>query len=184
MDETPRSGTTPPAGSVREKSRTGFLWASLAVVIAFLIGFGWQFYEANTVRDDLAAIEDELMLERLRTQLGQAALNAQAGDYESARQQMSDFFRQLQENSDAMPDAVRSVADDFLDDRDQIITGLSRSNPETAATLYRMLGELSSAIDQPLMSGREVPVGDELDGGSQPDDTDGGSGGANTGTTD
>lgn len=157
MDDTERT-TPPPTGSVQKKTGRGMLWVLLAVVIAFLIGFVWQWYEASTVRDELALVEGELEVQRLRVQLGQAALAAQAGDFESSRRQMSSFFTQLQEQTPELPGEVATVANDFLNMRDEVITGLSRSNPEYAGVLYTMLGRLGSAVEQEGLIGT-MPAG-------------------------
>lgn len=154
MDDTPRSDR--PAGPtepVRKRMGTGMMWAALAVVIAFGAGFLWQFYEASTTRGDLEVAEQELAMERLRVSLGQAALAANTGNYESARQQMSTFYGQLQELSPAMTPQIRRVAEDFLTMRDDVITGLSRSNPEYSAVLYGMLETLNTAIDESFSAG-------------------------------
>lgn len=148
MDDGPGSDTaTPTTGAARKKSGRGVLWGLIAVVLAFSAGFFWQFYEASTVREELSAAEQELAVERLRIRLGQAAIAAQSGEFESARRQMSEFFTQAERNSAVLTPEVSAVAEDFLAMRDEIITGLSRSNPEYAAVLYGMLETLGNAID-------------------------------------
>lgn len=162
MDDTPRNernatpdptrstASTPPTTAARKERGRPALWGALAILIAFSAGFLWQYVEARTVRSDLAAVERELEMERLRVHLGQAALSAQSGDFEMARQQMSTFFKQLQESAGAMSPEVRTIADDYLNMRDEVITGLSRSNPEYAAILFGMHQRLSAAIDRSL----------------------------------
>ena len=130
--------TTHTVSQPRRRGR-GFLWGFIAVLLAFAAGFGWQFYEASLVRDELASTQQELVVERLRVRLGQAAIAAQSGDYESARQRMSNFFTRLDEVRLALPDTIAFVADEFLAMRDEVITGLSRSNPAYADVLYGML---------------------------------------------
>jgi hypothetical protein len=163
MDDTPHADT-PSARSGRKSSGRGLLWAFLAVVIAFLAGFFWQWYEASTIRDDLAATRVELEVERLRVRLGQASLAAQSGDFESARRQMSAFFTHLQERGDQLPDEVTALADDFLGMRDEVITGLSRSNPEYAGVLYGMLQQLGTTLDSAWTTPGGMPTG----GGEEP----------------
>ncbi|NIP82738.1 MAG: hypothetical protein GWM90_27370 [Gemmatimonadetes bacterium] len=153
MDETPGTEPRPAMEPVRKKRGRGMLWALLAVVVAFLAGFGWQWYEASTVRDELAATRQELRVERLRVRLGQATLAAQAGDYESARQQMSEFFTTVQQQSATLPDSVAAVTDGLLAMRDEVITGLSRSNPEFAGVLYGMLERFRNAAGLPAAGG-------------------------------
>jgi hypothetical protein len=131
----------------------GMLWGLLAVVIAFSIGFLWQFYRATTVRAALSATEQELVLERMRVQLASAALAAQGGRYEDARSEMSSFFDRVQTQRWALPDPLRVVTDEFLAMRDDVITGLSRANPDYAAVLFGMLQRFEEAMpraDDPL----------------------------------
>ncbi|MFP4624433.1 MAG: hypothetical protein ACOCVZ_09505 [Gemmatimonadota bacterium] len=157
MNDTPRPGTS-ATGSVRKKSGKGVLFGLLAVVVAFAAGFLWQFYEATTVREQLTQAEQELAVERLRIRLGQAALAAQAGDYESARRQMSVFFTRLQEVGNELPNEMTGPAADFLAMRDDIITGLSRSNPEYAGVLYGMLEQMTAAAEEAAV-GPGMPTG-------------------------
>lgn len=141
MDDPSTAGYRPsPPPPDRKRRGKGILWALIAVVLAFLIGFFWQWYEAQTVRDTLARTEQELRVERYRVQLARAAMSAQSGDFESARTEMSAFFTRLQDQRETLPDSLRVVADAILGQRDQVITGLSRSNPEYVGVLYHMLG--------------------------------------------
>jgi hypothetical protein len=156
MDDTPGTGTT--ATPTKKKRGRGMLWGLLAVVIAFTAGFLWQFYEATTVRDQLTVAEQELAMERLRVHLGQAALAAQSGNYEMARQQMSGFFGRLEDLPVGVDPAVAGVAENFLDMRDEVITGLSRSNPEYADVVSGMYENLDGAIDRSLGTTTGVPA--------------------------
>jgi hypothetical protein len=135
-----------PRAVPRRAGGRGMLWGLVAVVIAFFIGFFWQFYEATTVRRTLAATEQELVVERLRVQLANGAIAAQAGRYEEARAEMSHFFTRIQTERWALPDRLRTVGDEFLAMRDDIITGLSRANPEYAAVLFGMLERFEAAL--------------------------------------
>jgi hypothetical protein len=139
----PRPHATPE--STRPEGRwLGF--ALLAIVIAFFIGFGWQFYRATTVGQALSAVEHELVVERLRVQLANATLAAQDGRYEAARREMSDFFNRIQTQRAILPRPLVSVGDEFLAMRDDVITGLSRANPEYAGVLRGMLDRFNEAI--------------------------------------
>jgi hypothetical protein len=176
MDTGTETQTTVP--EPRSRGR-GLLWGFIAVLLAFGAGFGWQFYEASTLRDQLSQTEQELMIERLRVRLGQAAISAQAGDYETARRQMSDYFTRLDEAQIALPDNVASVADEFLAMRDEVITGLSRSNPEFAGVLYGMLDRFTNVAGleetmAPAQAPTEGPAGGEMP--AAPGDTAAGGG--------
>ena len=171
--------THTPVSEPRSRGR-GFLWGFIAVLLAFGAGFGWQFYEATLVREELARTQQELVVERLRVRLGQAAIAAQSGDYEAARQRMSDFFTRLDQVQPELPDSTAVVADGFLAMRDDVITGLSRSNPEYAGVLYGMLDRFRSAagLAEPTPTssvgerpGPEPEVPDETMEGSPVGDT-------------
>lgn len=149
MDETTHSDThADTTGAAPRKSRRGVPWSALLVlvVIAFAAGSLWQYYEASTAREQLTALQQELEVERLRVDLVQAALSANAGDFETARTRMSALFTQLQERSPTLPAQVSGTAESFLVMRDEVITGLSRSNPAYAGILFGMVEELENAI--------------------------------------
>lgn len=174
MDDT---GTPTQTVTQPQKRGRGLLWGFIAVVLAFAAGFGWQFYEASLVRDELSATQQELMVERLRVRLGQAAIAAQSGDYESARQQMSNFFTRLEEARLVLPDSTAVAADEFLAMRDEVITGLSRSNPEYADVLYGMLERFRNIAGleaQPAAVRPEEPEPAVGDTGPAPDTPPGG----------
>jgi hypothetical protein len=160
MDETPR--TEPRESSERsgiKMGRQGWLWALLLVVLAFFIGFFWQFYQATTVRATLAATEHELIVERLRVQLANAAIAAQTGRYEASRREMSDFFNRIHAQRAILPQELRSVADEFLAMRDDVITGLSRGNPEYAGVLFGMLDRFEAAAPAQGAARSDTPEG-------------------------
>lgn len=152
--------TQTPAATPRKGGR-GFLWGFIAVLLAFGAGFGWQYYEASLIREELAQTQQELKVERLRVRLGQAAISAQNGDYETARQRMSDFFTRLDASLPDLPEAVARMGNDFLATRDDVITGLSRSNPEYAGLLYNMLDRFRSVAGLEEQMTPETPSGGE-----------------------
>lgn len=159
MDDTPHTEPSATPEPVRAKGGRGWVWALLAILIAFGAGFFWQWYEGQMVREQLGTTAQELEIERLRVRLGEATLAAQAGDYESARQEMSELFTHVQGRMADLPPEVAAVVEDFLAMRDEIITGLSRSNPEYAGILYGMIERLGNAVDRAEGGGGpEVPV--------------------------
>ena len=137
------------------------LWTVLLVVLAFLAGFGWQYYNARTIEARLDQTVRELTVERLRVDLAQAAVAAQSGDFEAARAQMSDFFTDMQAQLAELPPDVRAVGEEMLRTRDEVITGLSRANPESARLLYGMLLRFRTSVgDAPAQA---VPTGDVIE---------------------
>lgn len=146
MDETGRDPQETRTRTRAPLAGKGVLVGLLAVVLAFFIGFFWQFYQATTVRQTLAETERELVVERLRVQLANAAIAAQGGRYETARREMSDFYDRAQTQRWALPDRLVAVTDEFFAMRDDVITGLSRANPEYADVLSGMLDRFDDAV--------------------------------------
>ncbi len=153
MDE----NTQGTAGRAAPKRGKGFLWAFLAVLIAFGAGYGWQWYEGRSIREQLDRTEKELRIERLRIGLAQAAVAAQSGDFEAARRQMSEFFTHLQDAAEDLPPDLAALAQTILVQRDDVITGLSRSNAQYVGVLYGMLNRFEAAAPQ---AGAETPEPD------------------------
>lgn len=162
MDER-ETGATRPGGPVVEErpaKRGGGKWGwwLLALVLAFGAGFGWQYYRAMEIEDQLERTEQELAVERLRVGLAQAAVAAQSGDYEAARRQMSDFFTAMQGRLEQLPPDVRATGEEMLRQRDDVITELSRANPESGETLYQMLVRFRISTGDPPVP--VIPAGD------------------------
>ncbi len=120
--------------SRREKARK-VLYVLAALLIVFLVGAGWQFLRAERLRDELDATRRELAFTRLESRLGAATLEARRGSYEVARQLASDFYSDLQPRIDDTPDEARRHFTAVLDRRDDVITGLSRSQESAGLML-------------------------------------------------
>jgi hypothetical protein len=171
MEERPSSEPRRTYDDDPKRDRTGGKGvgiALIAVVLAFLIGFLWQFYQATTVRRTLSETERELVVERLRVQLANAAMAAQAGRYEEARRQMSDFFDRIQTEEWALPGDLRNVAREFQAMRDDVITGLSRANPDYAAVLSGMLDRFEEAVPAHGAPAADTPGPGSPGTGTQP----------------
>lgn len=129
----------------------------VAIVAAFLIGFGWQFLRATALARELRATRAELALERLESTLGAATVHAYYGNYETARQLTSRFFGEVETLPVDVPPAVRQELAALRVERDALITSLARSNPESAEVLADHLIRLRVARGE-LES--EGPTGD------------------------
>ncbi len=126
----------------------GLLWGLLVVVIAFFIGFFWQFYQATTVRRVLSETEQELLVERMRVQLASASIAAQAGRFEEARREMSTFFNRIHHERWALPDEMRPLVNEFLAMRDDVVTGLARAQPQYADVVMGMRERFEEAMPE------------------------------------
>jgi hypothetical protein len=87
------------------------------------------------------AAQRELRLSQMQNALASAVIDARRGEYEVARQTVSDFFTNLREQMDAPLDkslitqAQRERLGNLIAGRDDIITLLARSDPAAADRL-------------------------------------------------
>lgn len=114
--------------------KTGVVIAS-GVAVAFLAGFGWQYARAEAIEDQADRLRRELAFQTLGAELGAAAFDACRGSYEPARRAASDFFTGLQANIGRAPESVAPDFSAILAERDDVITMLSRAEPNSADTL-------------------------------------------------
>jgi len=136
---------------------------AVAVVVAFLIGFLVSWGRARTLdrdlgttRAELQRTESELEMYQLQGRLGAALAEAQRSNYERARQLMTQVFAGLQDSRDRIEQPERRQAvDRILAQRDEIITQLSRAEPESTQRLTLLYTQMFAAVD-PI--GREAPA--------------------------
>jgi hypothetical protein len=110
------------------------------LIVAFLLGFVPMWLRSRECSTSLAEAERQLSLARMENSLGSAAMDAQRGDYETARQAASDFFTFLRAEFNGGVDAVLSQAEieslqPLLTRRDEIITALARGDAASADLL-------------------------------------------------
>lgn len=141
------------------------LIAIVAVVVAFGAGAGWQFNEAHQARTELeaareAVVESDLQraMERLEAKLAMATVAAQFGEFERGRVLASEFFDLLQEATAVAPESARAGLTALLARRDDIITMLSRSEPQAPIELATLLALLQNALGtEPTVTGSTQP---------------------------
>lgn len=127
---------------------TQWLLVAAGFVLAFLIGFGWQFARADAFQAQLDQTRRELTFQRLESTLAAATIAAQSGSYEPARQLASDFFTRLQGSMQQAPPAGRAQLQQILSQRDQVITDLSRADPQSAAVLVALFSRYRVAMGE------------------------------------
>ena len=133
--------------------RTAILVAAL--LMAFLVGFVPQWVRVRAADRELAEARHELRLLDLGGRLGAALAESQRGNYERARQLMTGFFSGVQQQLDEDGDpALRSELQPMLAQRDELITLLSRAEPESTSRLNLLYTRYFAAV-HPL--GREAP---------------------------
>jgi hypothetical protein len=126
------------------------LIAAAAAVVAFAIGALWQYASVRSHADRLAATTDALTFQRLEATLGAATIEAQRGSYEISRQLASDFFSGLQAAiGGAAPDR-RQAFTEILQQRDAMITALSRYDTQSGALLAQLFTRFRIAMGEPV----------------------------------
>lgn len=143
------------------------LFGALGILLAFGIGFGWQFQRARTIGIDLDnvraaldstrtafgqqldSVQAALAFQQLEGALAAAAVQAQQGNYEAARQLASDFFTGLQSSIAAAPVSAQGTLHDILSRRDGTITALSRADAQSGPALAQMFVRFREALGQP-----------------------------------
>lgn len=127
--------------SRRESPWRRFGIYALILVLVFLLGLVPMWLAARSrarERDD--AMRD-LRVSKMENNLSSAVINARRGEYEAARQAASSFLTSLRaqcEVSTEPPDFTRAQCDTLkpaLDQRDELITLLARSDPASADRL-------------------------------------------------
>jgi hypothetical protein len=117
-----------------------------AVIVAFLIGFIWQYLRAERLSTTLDDTRRTLALTQTEATLGMAVIEAEHGRYEQSRQLASTFFSSLQQTAGQRPPAAQPAVTRILGQRDSVITLLSRSEPQASIMLGRMLAEYRAAL--------------------------------------
>lgn len=132
----------------RPMDRRSLTVAAAALVIGFLLGFVPEHIGRGHADQRLAEARLELRLSRDLGRLGAALAESMRGNYERARQLMAGTFSDLQATSVQVSDPRRRQAlNGFLSQRDEIITLLSRAQPESSQRLMILYTQLFSALD-------------------------------------
>jgi len=119
--------------------RRFFIYAGVLLVV-FLLGFVPMWLQARASAGKLAEAERQLTLVGMQGNLTSAAIDARRGDYEPARQAISQFFTSLRAEIDmgdtsGLTQAQRAGVQPLFGGRDEIITLLARSDPASADRL-------------------------------------------------
>ncbi|HEX6965945.1 MAG TPA: hypothetical protein VF166_09110 [Gemmatimonadaceae bacterium] len=117
-----------------------------AIIAAFLVGFFWQFVRAEQLSRALDAAQRQLAVTRAEATLGAAVIEAQRGSYETSRGLASDFFTGVQRNVAQQQGGTPPAFTTILNQRDSVITLLSRSDSQAVGMLSRMFVEYRTAV--------------------------------------
>jgi hypothetical protein len=130
--------------------QTAILIGVAAAVVGFGIGALWQYTNARAQAQQRAAVEQDLAFQTLEATLGAATIEAQRGSYEISRQLASDFFSGLQRELGRAPGEARAALQEISEQRDSMITALSRSDPQAGAMLAQLFTRYRIAMGKPV----------------------------------
>lgn len=110
------------------------------LLVVFLLGFVPMWIQSRATAAKLADAERRLTLIGMQGDLASASIDARRGDYEPARQAVSQFFTSLRAETDKgdtsnFTEAQRAGVQPLFAGRDEIITLLARSDPASADRL-------------------------------------------------
>lgn len=137
------------------ETQQAVLGAVVAAIVGFAIGAGWQYSSARgfrgeleTTRTELDSTSHELALQRLEATLGAATIESHRGNHESGRRLASEFFSGLQDEVERAPAAAQPEFRAILEQRDAMITALSRGSPESAGLLSDLFVRFRTALGE------------------------------------
>lgn len=118
------------------------IWFGVAF-IAFLLGFVPMWWSKRTVNNELVTTKRELKRQQMQNSLSASAVYAKRGEYETARQNASTFFTDIQgavnsTDTDVLTAQERTQISALLSGRDEVITLLSRGDPASADKIADM----------------------------------------------
>jgi hypothetical protein len=114
-----------------------FLIYAAVLLVIFLLGFVPMWLKARAANNSLLETDHQLFMVRMQSSLASAAIDARRGDYEPARQAVSQFFTSLRAEMDmgvssSYTQAQRQGLQPLFAGRDELITLLARSDPASA----------------------------------------------------
>jgi uncharacterized protein with PIN domain len=129
----------PKPDQSRPAAQRFLIYAGVLLVI-FLLGFVPMWLRARAASNSLVETEHQLIKVRMQSSLASAAIDARRGDYEPARQAVSQFFTSLRAEMDKgdasnYTQAQRQGMQPLFAGRDELITLLARSDPASADRL-------------------------------------------------
>lgn len=131
--------------------RRVIIYAAVLVAV-YLVGLVPMWLIARERGADRDVAQRNLRLCRLENDLASAVINARRGEYERARLAASSFFTSLHEQVDQigrpsdLTDAQRESLRPLLNQRDDLITLLARSDPAGADRLTELYMSFQTAM--------------------------------------
>ena len=113
------------------------------LLVVFLLGLVPMWLKARAARSSLAETERQLLLARIQNNLASGVIDARRGEYEPARQSISQFFTTAQVeiakgDDSSYTQAQQQQLQQVLGGRDELITLLARSDSAAADRLVNL----------------------------------------------
>ncbi len=126
---------------------------ALVLLIVFLLGFIPMWLQKRQVSQELETTQKQLRKTEIKGSLTTAIVEARRGEYETARQEISETFTRLQSEIDndqtgAYTKEERDKMKGLLADRDSIITMLAQRDPAAGERLTALYSGYLRAIGQ------------------------------------
>jgi hypothetical protein len=122
----------------------------VAALIGFALGAFWQHMSVRAHARELEATHHDLTFQRLEATLGAATIEAQRGSHEIGRQLASQFFSGLQTELAAADPQRQQAFREILEQRDAMITALSRGDPQAGSMLAQLFVRYRIAMGEPV----------------------------------
>ena len=132
------------------KGRRWFIYAAILAIV-FLLGFVPTCMMARRRGIERDTAQTALRISNMQNSLGNAMVDARAGNYELARQATSDFFTKLgaeveQERNSIFNSAQATKLRSVLEQRDATITMLARNDPYSPDHLTKLYNQYREAV--------------------------------------
>ena len=137
------------AGTVKDKKRTRWLIYAAILALAFLLGFVPTCIVARRRGIERDTAQTALRISNMQNSLGNAIVDARAGNYELARQGTSDFFTKLGgevEQDSTFNSTQETKLRPLLEQRDATITMLARNDTYSPDQLTKLYNQYREAV--------------------------------------
>ena len=137
------------AGTVTDNRGRRWLIYAVILAIVFLVGFVPTCMTARRRGIERDTAQTALRISNMQNSLGNAMVDARAGNYELARQATSDFFTKLGaevEQARIFDSAQQTKLRSVLEQRDATITMLARNDPYSPDHLTKLYNQYREAV--------------------------------------
>ena len=135
------------------RDNRGRRWLIYAAILAivFLLGFVPTYMMARRRGIERDTAQTALRISNMQNSLGNAMVDARAGNYERARQATSDFFTKLGAEIEQGRNSIFNPAQEtklrsLLEQRDATITMLARNDPYSPDHLTKLYNQYREAV--------------------------------------